>query len=246
MHRRSIASVVLMLVGLLVATAAPALAQERTFTSPLSGDEEVPAVETEASGQAEFVLSEDGSEVSFTVEVADLEDANMAHIHLGPAGENGPPVVWLHTQAQEPELIEGVTTGTLASGTFTADDLVGPLEGGTLDELVSEMAAGNTYTNVHTEEFPDGEIRGQIAEVTEETDEGDEMADEGDAADGEADEGDDAADGEDDAVDQPDRVDTGAGGTAGAGSGGALALTGLALVLVLAAVLLAVRRRVSA
>ncbi|MEX2486850.1 MAG: CHRD domain-containing protein [Nitriliruptoraceae bacterium] len=164
MHRTSALTTIAMICAVLVALAAPALAQERTFTSPLSGDEEVPPVDTDASGSAEYVLSEDGTQVSFTVDVENLENITMAHIHLGAAGENGPPVVWLHTQDQAPELVEGVTTGTLASGTFTADDLVGPLEGGTLQDLVDEMAAGNTYTNVHTEAFEAGEIRGQISE----------------------------------------------------------------------------------
>ncbi|MEX0952391.1 MAG: CHRD domain-containing protein [Nitriliruptoraceae bacterium] len=164
MQRTSSLTTVALICALLVALAVPALAQERTFTSPLSGDEEVPPVDTDASGSAQYVLSEDGTQISFTVEVENLEDATMAHIHLGAAGENGPPVVWLHTQDQAPELVAGVTTGTLASGTFAADALVGPLEGGTLEDLVDEMAAGNTYTNVHTQEFGSGEIRGQIAE----------------------------------------------------------------------------------
>lgn len=213
MHR--ITPIAFMVAALLVALSLPALAQERTFVSPMSGDEEVPAVETDASGDAQYMLSEDGTQMSFRVEVTDLEDVTMAHIHLAPAGENGPPVVWLHSPAGEPELVEGVTTGTLATGSFSADDLVGPLEGATLDDLVEEMAAGNTYTNVHTEAFPDGEVRGQIAEV-------------------EAEE-----------VEQPERVDTGAGGTAGAAGGSSLALA-IGLLAVAGVSVLLVRRRVTA
>lgn len=165
MHRRSIVPTVLMTLALPVVLAGPVLAQSggSTFTAELSGGEEVPAVETAASGAAEFVLSDDGSSLSFTVEVEALEDTTMAHIHLAPAGENGPPVVWLHTQEGAPELVPGVFSGTLASGTITADDLVGPLEGATLDDLVAELVAGNTYVNVHTDAHPPGEIRGQIA-----------------------------------------------------------------------------------
>ena len=61
-------------------------------------------------------------------------------------------------------------------GTITAANLVGPLAGHPLSDLIAEMRAGNTYTNVHTNDgvappntgpgdFPGGEIRGQISEA---------------------------------------------------------------------------------
>lgn len=165
MRRSSKVAALSLLMVLPLVLAAPALAQERTFSTSLSGSEEVPPVDTEASGQASVVISADGTQASFRVQVSDLEDTTMAHIHLGARGENGPPVVWLHSQDQAPELIEGEFSGTLASGTFTADDLVGPLEGGTLADFVAELAAGNTYVNVHTEANPGGEVRGQLSEV---------------------------------------------------------------------------------
>jgi hypothetical protein len=52
--------------------------------------------------------------------------------------------------------------GLLAEGTITAADLVGPLAGMSIDDLLAEMRAGNAYVNVHSEANPGGEIRGQI------------------------------------------------------------------------------------
>ena len=63
--------------------------------------------------------------------------------------------------------------GVLAEGTITAADLVGPLAGHPLSDLIDAIQAGNAYVNVHTNDgvaptntgpgdFPGGEIRGQL------------------------------------------------------------------------------------
>jgi hypothetical protein len=55
--------------------------------------------------------------------------------------------------------------GVLAEGTITAADLVGPLSGKSLSDLMTDVMAGETYVNVHTTQNPAGEIRGQIIEL---------------------------------------------------------------------------------
>jgi hypothetical protein len=135
---------------------------ERSFVAVLSGAEEVPPVDTRARGQASFQLSHDGTELSYRLIVANIENVSMAHIHLAPAGANGPVVAWLYPGGPPPQLIEGRFQGVLAEGTITAGDLVGPLAGATLADLVDELSAGNAYVNVHTSQFPPGEVRGQI------------------------------------------------------------------------------------
>jgi hypothetical protein len=115
-----------------------------------------------AQGQAVFRLSKDGTRLHFKLIVASLENVMMAHIHLAPPGENGPPVVWLYPSRPPMLMIGGETNGILSQGTITENDLVGPLMGGTLDDLLAEMMMGRTYVNVHTVENPAGEIRGQI------------------------------------------------------------------------------------
>lgn len=157
-------TIVLSVMALLVVGAAPALSQgpHENFRTHLTGDEEVPAVETQAQGQAMFKLSADGESLDYKLIVANIDNVLMAHIHLAPAGENGDIVVWLYPDAPPPQLIEGRTQGVLAEGTITADDLVGPLEGASMEDLLDEIRAGNTYVNVHTSEFGGGEVRGQI------------------------------------------------------------------------------------
>jgi hypothetical protein len=138
--------------------------------APLSGGEEVPANDTKARGNATFDVSEDGSQITFRLIASNIENAFMAHIHVGPFGANGPIVVFLFGPVDPGG---GRTDGVLSTGTFTAANLIGPLAGQPLSALLSAMQAGNTYVNVHTNDgvappntgpgdIPGGEIRGQI------------------------------------------------------------------------------------
>jgi hypothetical protein len=55
----------------------------------------------------------------------------------------------------------------MEGGTITADKLEGPLKGKPLSELAVAGANGSLYINIHTEQYPNGEIRGQIVNPTE-------------------------------------------------------------------------------
>lgn len=135
----------------------------RNFRAHLSGENEVPPVETDAQGQSKFQLDRAGDELGYRLIVANIENVSMAHIHSAPAGENGPVVAWLYPEdGPPPELIEGRFDGVLAESTLTADDLVGPLAGGSLADLVGLFRDGEAYVNVHTTAHPGGEVRGQI------------------------------------------------------------------------------------
>ncbi len=134
------------------------------FEAKLLGANEVPPVTTQGAGVAEMRLVKDGTELRFQVKVKNLTDVVQAHIHLGPAGVNGPVVVFfLHPGEAAP----GPFTGLLAVGSVTEADLVGPLAGHPFSELTDAMFAGNTYVNVHTAANPGGEIRGQVFFVDE-------------------------------------------------------------------------------
>ena len=143
----------------------------------LSGNGENPPNASPAQGQAIFRISDDGGSVDYKLIAANIDNAFMGHIHLAAAGVNGPIVVWLF-----PSTTPGVTLplgggrldGVLAQGTFTAADLVGPLKGHPLSELLAAMRSGGAYVNVHTNDgvapvtntpgdLPGGEIRGQLS-----------------------------------------------------------------------------------
>jgi hypothetical protein len=128
----------------------------------LSGDEEVPARDTQAQGQAIFQVNSEGTAISYKLNVANIENVTQAHIHLAPAGTNGGIVAWLYPSAPPSQLIPGRTQGTLGEGEITAASLVGSLAGKPLSDLLAAIADGRAYVNVHTLQFPPGEIRGQI------------------------------------------------------------------------------------
>lgn len=128
-----------------------------TFTAHLSGGQEVPPNDSQATGQAIFRLSADGTELHYRLIVANLENLTASHIHVAEAGFNGTVVAFLYAGP-----ISGFFSGVLAEGVITSGNLVGPLAGHPLEDLVNLMLAGSTYTNVHTTQFPGGEIRGQI------------------------------------------------------------------------------------
>ncbi len=65
--------------------------------------------------------------------------------------------------AQAPtQLKSGTFDGLLAIGTITKADLVGPLQGENISDLVNITKSGNAYVNVHTTQRPAGEIRGDL------------------------------------------------------------------------------------
>ncbi|MGF7047365.1 hypothetical protein J2T13_001870 [Paenibacillus sp. DS2015] len=114
---------------------------------------------TIATGNAVFHLNANGTQLRFRLVVNNISRITQAHIHLGRRGRNGPVVVFLFGPSKFGISVRrGVVTGVL-----TKRDLVGPLQGKTLLDLVREIDRGNTYVNVHTVQHPNGEIRGQIS-----------------------------------------------------------------------------------
>jgi hypothetical protein len=132
------------------------------YKTHLSGREEVPPADTRAQGQFHARLSDDGQSLHFKLIVANIRNVTQAHFHWAAAGENGPVVAWLYPSGPPPQLIPGRYNGPLAEGVITSDDLVGPLAGASLADLLEEIRAGMIYVNVHTSQFPGGEVRGQL------------------------------------------------------------------------------------
>jgi len=106
----------------------------------LTGDEEVPAVVTQATGSGKIVVKPDKS-VSGSVTTKGVE-GTMAHIHLAGPGKNGPPIIAL---------------------VKTSENTWSVPEGAKLtDEQYQSFMAGDLYVNVHSDAHKGGEIRTQL------------------------------------------------------------------------------------
>jgi hypothetical protein len=154
------------------------------YNATLTGNQQVPPVKTNGIGTASFELLDDNKTLHYQINVLDVPKITGIHIHQGKAGENGDVIVNLYNPKEnifqnenksenETKLsqiesssvtINGNTQNSLiASGTINNSDLKGPLLGKDIPDLINLMQSKNTYINVHSESYPDGEIRGQIS-----------------------------------------------------------------------------------
>jgi hypothetical protein len=107
----------------------------------LSGDQEVPAVTSNAKGEGHIKIGADKT-VSGKITTTGIE-GTMAHIHEGKApGENGPPIITL-------------TKGS--DGTWSV-----PKGSKLTDEQYDAYKDGRLYVNIHSAEHKGGEIRAPL------------------------------------------------------------------------------------
>jgi CHRD domain len=116
------------------------------FISRLSGEAEIPTGDPNASGTASIKTR--GSEVCYDLRWSGVE-ATASHIHRGAAGKTGDIVVNFFAE-------DSALAGNSKSGCVQADA-----------EVVAAIASkpSNYYVNVHSADFPKGEIRGQLAKL---------------------------------------------------------------------------------
>lgn len=149
------------ILSILTIGATPLLSQlnaqeaEQKFSAKLSGKDEVPSNESPSTGFAWVKVV--GDKISYEVNVTDMDKVNAAHIHLGEPGKNGPVVLTLFKGGPTEQV-----NGTVGEANVTASNFEGPMKGKQVSDLVTAINNGTTYVNVHTTDFPDGEIRGEL------------------------------------------------------------------------------------
>ena len=128
------------------------------LTAQLAGGNEVPALSSPASGSATLTVAAGGSSVHYVLTVHNITNLTVARLHEGQAGANGGTILTLYGGPGK----NGLFSGTLSQGSFTAAGLGGPLKGKAISDLVTLLKAGLLYVNVGSVKHPSGEIRGQL------------------------------------------------------------------------------------
>jgi hypothetical protein len=140
------------------------------FRAVLTGNEEVPAVASSASGELNMVLWGDAQGINYTLNFSGLSSAvQQAHIHFAQASVNGPIIIWLcgttalPGPAGTPSCPQGGSvSGSITSNSVLASPATQQLPAGDLAKVIRLLRNGVGYGNVHTANSPGGEIRGQI------------------------------------------------------------------------------------
>lgn len=125
---------------LFVLTLLPAAAFAQSYSAILSGAAEVPGP-GDPDGAGLAVVTLDGTTLHYSVWAQGIAAPTAAHIHKGAPGVAGDPVVTLNV-------------ATLGNGTATITD--------TLAGQIKANPSGY-YVNVHTGDFPNGAVRGQLS-----------------------------------------------------------------------------------
>ena len=139
---------------------------DKIFTARLTGDKEVPPVDTDATARIRLTESSQDA-LDYRLSVSNLNGVvTGAHIHRGSSGTNGPIVANLNIGGAFASASAGdgaATTSTSTGGTITSTELKGPLAGKQISDLIKLIEGGQAYVNVHTRQHPNGEIRGQLS-----------------------------------------------------------------------------------
>ena len=116
-----------------------------TYRAHLMGSNEVGGGDPDAMADAEVSVSDAFDQVCYEVKnVTGLPEVTAAHIHYGRAGTNGPPVFTLVKSN------DGRWQGCRDGAEWTENRLQGNPQ--------------DFYVNLHTAEFPNGAIRGQLTD----------------------------------------------------------------------------------
>ena len=128
---------------------------------PLSGENEVPPVDSSVTGTATFANA--AGLLKFELELINLLQREIfgaagGHIHCG-----GPDAVGEVTAVLVAEL-EGGNDAMLITetGLLTDADVIDVGCGSTIDEVTASVYKGTAYVNVHSTEFASGVTRGQV------------------------------------------------------------------------------------
>jgi hypothetical protein len=153
-------------------------ANTEEFSARLSGFQELGglnaetgAILTDGTGTLQLDLDKKSQMATYTLTFSGLSSAvTQAHIHFGKVHVPGGIFVWLCQTAAAMSPTAGTpfcpTAGGTVTGTIAATNIIAVpgqnVPAGSFDVLTDALNSNTAYANVHTANFPKGEIRGQV------------------------------------------------------------------------------------
>jgi hypothetical protein len=137
----------------------PIAGADEVFQARLTGDQEVPPVATDTTGRFEILVNKDQTAGEYTLRVDSGVRVTQSHFHCGPAGVNGPIIVFLagfHAPGWD------VDGKWVSNATVTDANVVNTACGATLAAIFEQARNGSVYVKVHSVAHPGGVIRGQL------------------------------------------------------------------------------------
>lgn len=171
MRRVWVATVLAMaaIVGVVLFSATSANEGTLSLRASLSGFQEAPPKLSDGTGT--FAATINGGTLSYRLTYSGLSSpAFMAHIHFGQRAVSAGILIWLCQSASAPSPTAGTPTCPAGGGTVTGTANAASvlkvsgqtLNAGNFNDAIAIIKSGDAYVNVHTTNFPPGEIRGQI------------------------------------------------------------------------------------
>jgi len=159
-----------------LAAALPAAAHDAQYRATLTGTAEIPSNASPATGNALITVDFDTLMMDVQISFAGLIGTTTAsHIHCCTATPGSANVGVATTLPTFTGFPSGVTSGnydhvfdmSLASSYNPAFVTAQGSVSNAFNALVAGMETGNAYLNIHTTQFPGGEIRGLVTQVPE-------------------------------------------------------------------------------
>lgn len=125
----------------LISAMLPASLGEVAMRADLRSRYEVPANDSSARGSAIIVINPNSNTIRYEIRYRNLEARETgAHFHGFALRGNNAPIIY------------GLPLGTMKTGTISYDQ----------GQEANILAGGRMYVNIHSERYPDGEIRGWL------------------------------------------------------------------------------------
>jgi hypothetical protein len=129
-----------------------------------------PSISTTARGRLTLRFRYEAKTIDYelTYSAVEGQTVSAAHIHFARQRMTGGVMAALcGDDGKEPcPLLEGTVRGRITAADIAARDAA-TLQGlDTFEEVVGALQASALYADVHSDSFPEGEIRGQLFEIS--------------------------------------------------------------------------------